>query len=511
MASEKLTDRRVETAKCPQGIDRVEIWDALLPGFGLRLTKNGVKTWCVMYRLDGKKCRMTLGAYPRVSLADAREAAKEALKLVAQGKDPVLIAKLAKETETRKRADTVKALLDAYETQYVIAHNKSHEALYTLRAKLARWNDLPVADITKEMARKLLSDVKRQSNEAGTRGVIANRTFSYARACWNWATREDLATSNPFAGLTRAVPEIPRDRCLTNAEIARLWPAWLTLGEPFGHFFRLLLLLGQRRGETAAMKWADLDDLDGTEPTWRIPAELSKNDQPHTVPLSPAAVAIIKQLRAKADPGTKWVFPAGRGSVECISGFSKGKTRGDALANRPKAGEAPLPDGNLFVTPYVIHDLRRSAATGMAKLGVAPHIIEATLNHKSGSLSDIAKVYNTFNYLPQGRAALTLWACNVLYITGTTAGDLKAAGYKLVDMKAVGIPAEELKAAEYSPDELKAVGFTARELKDAKFSAADLSQVGFTRKDLKDAGFSCEEIQALDAAGSNIVHLHAAG
>ena len=361
------------------------------------------------------------------------------------------------------------------------------------------------------MARKLLSDVKRQSNEAGTRGVIANRTFSYARACWNWAIREDLATSNPFADLTRAVPEISRDRTLSDAEINRLWPAWLTLGEPFGHFFRLLLLLGQRRGETAAMKWNDLNGLDGAEPTWLIPAELSKNSEPHTVPLSPAVVAIIKELRAKAEPGVEWVFPAGRGSVECISGFSKGKARGDDLANRPKEGEAPLPDGRQFVAPYVLHDLRRSAATGMAKLGIAPHIIEATLNHKSGSLSDLAKVYNTFNYLPQGRAALTLWACKVLYVTGTAAGDLKAAGYKLVDMKTVGTPAEELKAAEYSPDELKAVGFTARELKDAKFSAADLSQVGFTRKELKDAGFSCEEIQALDPGASNIVYLPVAG
>jgi integrase len=185
---------------------------------------------------------------------------------------------------------------------------------------------------------------------------------------------------------------------LTDAEIAALWPATDQLGYPFGQLVRLLLITAQRRDEVAHMRWSDLD-LDNR--VWTIPRERTKSDRLQQVPLSSLAMEVLAETPRLGD----YVLSSGVRGDKPVSGFSVAKKRLDAISG---------------LAEWRLHDLRRTAASGMAKLNVPPHIIEKVLNHSTGTVSGVAAVYNRYGYLDEKRDALEAWSKMMTEIISST-------------------------------------------------------------------------------------------
>jgi len=374
----KLTMRYVENVKPPKH-GRLSIWDRSLPGFGLRISDKGRKSWVVMYRHEGRQCRMTIGTYPVFSLAEAREQARSVMRDVELGLDP-----RAQEEET-----TSPLLLDVIEQLiaiYARPRNRSwKEAERTLRVNAAPYlGNRPISEFSK-------LDISKVLDAHVARGVpmVGNRTLAHMRKLFNWCVDRGLLESSPANGVKAPAKEVARDRVLTDDEIKRVWKACDEECWPFGPLYKLLLLTGQRRGEAARMKWSDV-----REGIWTIPAEHSKNGRAHKVPLSPQAVEVLEGLPQIASQ--ELVFSTnGRTPV---SGFTVVKKRIDDLSG---------------VSDWRVHDLRRTAASGMARLGVAPHVVEKILNHTSGTISGVAAVYNRYGYEEEKRDALCLWAAKL--------------------------------------------------------------------------------------------------
>jgi len=199
-----------------------------------------------------------------------------------------------------------------------------------------------------------------------------------------------VATGNPALGMFKPPQAKARDRVLTDDELRRFWPVTVALDYPFGPILQLLLLTGQREGEVAGMRWSELSaDL----ATWMLPGGRTKNGRSHVVPLPPMARRIIEAVHIAIE-GCPLVFTTNGRTTP--SGFSKVKRRLDAQMS---------PDA-----PWRLHDLRRTAVTGMSEIGIQPHIVEATVNHISGYKAGIAGVYNRAEYLPERKAALERWA-----------------------------------------------------------------------------------------------------
>jgi integrase len=259
---------------------------------------------------------------------------------------------------------------------------------------LPAWKGRTVHDITKRDVIDLIEGIEQD------RPVLANRVLAAVRKWFNWLAARDVIKASPCAGVVPPAKETARDRRLTDGEIKVLWAACGKgesdggggIGEPFGSFVRLLLLTGQRRGEVAGMRRSELD-LD--KRLWVIPAGRSKNKRPHAVPLARQAVAIIEGIKRieKSD----YVFTT-TGNTG-LGGFSRAKER---LDQRMKP-----------TTAWSFHDLRRSAATGMADIGIPPHIVEAVLNHISGARAGVAGIYNRAAYVAEKADALQRWADHV--------------------------------------------------------------------------------------------------
>ena len=188
---------------------------------------------------------------------------------------------------------------------------------------------------------------------------------------------------------------------LSDDEIRWFWQATGGLGWPFGPLFRLLLATAQRRDEAAGMAWSELDFA---ERVWRIPRERAKNDRPNDVALSQLALEIISDLPKTSE---RLVFST-TGSTS-VSGYSRGKANVDGLMEAARRAELKLPKSKDGIAPWTLHDLRRTAATGMARLNIAPHVVDKILNHVSGTIRGVAAVYNRFGYEPERAAALEAW------------------------------------------------------------------------------------------------------
>lgn len=280
-----------------------------------------------------------------------------------------------------------------------MAYPKASGAPTETRGGLAqRWADREVRDVDAHDIYSVVDEARR----IGTPGIVArNRGISEARArdlhsalssMFGWLHRHRLVDVNPAANVFRPVSSPPRDRVLSNDEIRRFWLACNAVAEPFGTVFKLLLLTGGRLNEVAGMRHEELRD-GGT--SWHIPAARTKNKRAHVVPMPPLARGVIATVPRVE--GAAHVFTTtGRTP---ISGWSKIKRCLDAAM-----GELP---------PWRLHDLRRTAVTGMAELGIAPHVIELCVNHVSGSRGGIAGVYNKSELLPERRAALERWATHI--------------------------------------------------------------------------------------------------
>jgi integrase len=388
MPTVKLTDAAIQRIKVPDGA-RIDFFDATLPGFALRAsgatksTPQGRKTWTLHYRFGGTQKRLTLEPqYPALGLAAARRKAGDALAKLAEGSDPGAAKAEAKEKAARA-PDTMANIVELYIRRGLEGRKKAPRYIEETRRNftnhvLPRWGTRDIKSITRRDVIELLdavmdggtetkgADGKRRKLPGGP--VSANRTLAAIRALFNFALSRDVITATPVARMQLPAEETPRDRTLTADEIRAIWAAADGLEYPFGPFFQLALVTGQRRAEVARMRWADLD-LD--DRIWTLPADVTKAGRTHIVPLALLAIEILQGLPRKnftADRVTKptrYVFTT-TGDLP-ISGFSKAKPRIDQAVAKARDGVSP--------PPWTIHDLRRTAATEMGRLGAPEFII----------------------------------------------------------------------------------------------------------------------------------------
>lgn len=420
MPTLKLTQAAVNNLKPPER-GRIEVWDSQLPGFGLRISDTGRKTWQAFYRVDGKMVREKLGTLAQIqNVADARELARQSMTKARAGAHPVE-ERRNREEEERRRAEadearnrnTLAAAVDCYlaerpadksrrpmraeylaETARTLERNVKHTALGTR----------PLDEITGDDIKRLVRGIAKNAPSQ------ANHTLAYLKAMLGWAVDEGLIEKNPTLGLKMPAQKVERERALGDEEIRAFWLACDRIGWPFGPLAQLLLLTAQRRDELAHATWGEFD-----KQTWTLPGERTKNGRAHIVHLAPLAVEIFEKLPHLT--GKKgWVFTTCLGGADTpVSGFGRGRQRITA-AMIAISGEE--------VAPFTLHDLRRSAATGMAALGIAPHVVDKILNHSSGKISGVARIYNRYEFVAERKAALEAWASHVDRLIRPTASNV---------------------------------------------------------------------------------------
>lgn len=395
------------------------MWDqgkGSIAGFGLRVSPGGSKAYVLQYRMSGAKSdrRYTIGRHGPWTPDKARERAAELRRLVDTGVDPFEADEAAHKGRERERVANLERAFDVVADSWLKSYKLDRHG------KPRRQSSVNLATT---VARHLKAQFgSRRIDELGRADIIAaldaiapgkvamrSSVFSYGRILWKWAFARELVDVIPFAALSAPAKPVSRDVILTDAELPIIWRATRKVEYPFGPAFRLLLLTGQRRSEVFGMTW---EELDKKAATWTIPADRAKNGQTHVVPLSDLAVAEITAMLTQ--PGQKapenWpkrglVFTTNNKTA--ASGISKAKLRLDAAANEI-AGE-----GGAKVSEWRLHDLRRTVATGLQKLGVRMEVTEAVLNHISGSKAGIVGIYQRHDWADERRAALDLWAAHV--------------------------------------------------------------------------------------------------
>jgi integrase len=391
MATTTLTARnigRLTAGKAARG----EFWDDSLPGFGLRVTPNGIRTWTVRYRHNGRLHRLTIGRYPKLSLADARERGRAALRRAGLGEHPA-----GDKLQARAReADTVGALVDAYEKSGASARRSWKETKRILSVDvLPAWKARPVREITRRDVRDLVE------RKAATAPVMANRLLSTLSALFNFALDREWIESNPAHRMPPPTKEQSRDRVLSAEELRELWPALHETeaekdGKPLPRLtptlndaFLTMLLTAQRLGEVCRMRWQDVDLKQGW---WTIPGAFTKNGTDHRVPHTTTVLELLKARQKTAKDGAIFVFS---------------NRKGTSVAARARKAASALSEGLSF--SFRAHDLRRTAASGMAEAGVPREHLAHVLNHRSVTHASVTAIYDRYTYDREKTTALESW------------------------------------------------------------------------------------------------------
>lgn len=384
-----LTDRFVAGTKTGT---RTEFFDSRVTGLSLRISPTA-KSWAFHFTTAaGKRARLTLGPFPAVTLAGARGLALEAQAAVQAGADP---------RTSKAGAMTVATLVESYLAKHVRPNLRSAKQV----ERRLRKNVLPLVGSVR-LADLHRRDINRVLDQIVGRGrlVEANRVFGDIRAVLRWAVARGDLDRDPGAGMDAPSPTRWRDRVLNDAEIRRLWhvlPTALPRQIDCQRVLRLCLLTGQRVGEVAGMR---RDELDLNTRTWVLAGVRTKNGHPHSVPLSDPAVGIIEQALADA------------GDRPCL--FALPPVAVARFVERAQAKFGIMP-------AWVAHDLRRTALTQMAALGVEPVVLGHVANHRTTTRAGVTlSVYVKHSYDAEKRRALTLWADRLGAIIGNTGADV---------------------------------------------------------------------------------------
>jgi integrase len=359
-------------------------WDAGLPAFGVKVTPKGRKVFVVLYRVAGAGSRLrkyTIGPYGKVTLAMARAQAQKIFAARLEGRDPA-----AEKREARRKivVDRVDDLLEAFIQQRVSSLRSARAVSNRLRREIgARWAGKSIHDIKKRDVVDLVTEISIRS--AG----VAHETLKLLNAFLRWCVGRGVIDFSPAEGVQSYWREKSRSRVLGDPELGAILRAARDFVFPYGAIVELLALTGQRREEVAQMKW---DEIDGASLTWCIPAERSKNGRAHVVHLSEEALEVIRRCPRR----NALVFATLRGNR--AQDFGKHKARLDQLSG---------------VTDWWLHDLRRTLVSGLARLGVPPHVADKILNHQSGTISGVAAVYQRHEFLAERKQALEIWGNHV--------------------------------------------------------------------------------------------------
>jgi len=373
---------------------RFELTDG--KGLVLLVLPSGSKSWLLRYQFGGTPRRITLGAYPAMSLLQARNEAEATRNIIRQGIDPA--AKRAEEKIAHKNAPTISDLLEEY-WDMELKNSPSGKERRRLVEKdvLPLWSKRKVAEITRRDAVLLLDGVRERAP------VTGNRLQGVLIRMFNFAAERGVLEHSPLLGL-RKKKEQPRSRVLADKEIKMLWDALALENSAMDIYhtsklaLKMILLTGQRPGEVCGMTWKEIDDN-----TWNIPAGRMKSKEPHTVPLNTMALEIIAQARRYSPPESAFVFKSSHLKEAPITTHSLSKA---ILRHWPEMG---------ITERFTPHDLRRTLRTRLAELGVDDVVAERVLGHK---LQGIMAVYNRHGYDAEKRTALKKWEKRLHNIVG---------------------------------------------------------------------------------------------
>jgi integrase len=404
-----LTQAALESLK--PGKKRCEIPDGGKNG-GLYfiMQTSGAASWAYRYRFDGRARKLTLGPFPALTLAAARDAAVKARASIADGKDPgeekqekrraaqaaakqAALAK-AKAAEEAAPPDLVKAVAGSFVKRYAKVKMRRRSWMEAQRIfehdVVPKWGKRRLSTI----GRADINDLVDAVMDRGT-PIMANRVLGTLKTMGRWAVERGIVDRNPFSDIRQPAPTSERDRVLDDRELAALIAAADAEPYPGGPMVRTLLMTAARRAEVAELVWSELD-LDAK--VWTLPASRAKNKREHKVPLPDGLVDMLRGLPRFA--ASDFVFS---------STGKHGLTKFHPLKRRlDRAMAAQL--GVDAVKPWVLHDLRRTAATNFQKLGTRFEVAEAILNHVGGSRAGVAGIYLRHDWADEKRAALDAWA-----------------------------------------------------------------------------------------------------
>ncbi|MBN8955805.1 MAG: integrase arm-type DNA-binding domain-containing protein [Rhizobiales bacterium] len=382
MPTIKLTKSAID-ALTPESKDAVH-WDAALPGFGLKITPKGRKVFIVLYRTKGGGSRLrkyTIGRYGSVTLHQARAAAQRIFAARLDGRDPA-----TEKLEARRRhvVDRVDDLVETFITEHLSKLRSGDPVARLLRQEfLPKCGSRSVHDLKpRDISDIVFAMAARRTAYSGHKLLKAIKRF------FSWCRGRAILEVSPALAIVSPGKSNARDRVLSDDELRQVLRGTRQIGGAFGAIVEFLALTGQRREEVAQMTW---DELDLSRRLWVLPARRAKNGKPHTIHLSREAMRIIAQ-RERSGP---FVFSATQFSFQRYGEYKK---RLDKVCG---------------VTHWQLHDLRRTCVSGMAGLGIAPHVADKILNHQSGTISGVAAVYQRHEFLAERKEALERWGAHV--------------------------------------------------------------------------------------------------
>jgi len=360
----RLTELSVRNAQPPES-GQYTLWDATFRQFGLRISQGGTKTFTVMH--GPLRERVTVGRYPTISLAQARARAKEIV---------------ADRTLNAHRPPSI--TFDDAQQKFFLAQRQKNKV-----STVAQYERLFKRHLLPRLCRRKLADIKPHDithiiDRILTTPSECNHAHSAAQTFFRWAVRRHYIDRSPMEGMEKPTKYHPRERTLTDDELRAVWRAAQEYGYPFGTIVQLLILTGQRRSEIGKLKWSYLGKDNVT-----LPPEIVKNNRAHTFPLGTTAAHILEHAPRLGD----FVFMARWNDKPCNGWQSCTFT----LMKKCRTSH------------WTLHDLRRTFATNLAALGVAPHIVERLLNHTGGTISGVAAIYNRHAYMAEMLEAIQKW------------------------------------------------------------------------------------------------------
>ena len=381
----KLTDKFLKSLK-PPAAGRLLVLDAAAPGLRLRVTATGAKSWLMRYRPRGQAQKgATLGPYPSITLADARQRAAEIAAAAKKGRD--LIEEEERQAEAAEAAKAKARTVATVSEDFLKASGRLKS--YRQRKSYIKNHILPaigeriVGEIRRADVVELLDDVEHKR----ALGQTVNRVRETLLAFFEFAVERQLADVNPVAGTKRRKVEIKRSRTLSPDELRTLWVGLASLPDPIPAFIKTLLLTGCRREEARGMRW---DEVNLDAALWVIPAARTKNGRPQGVPLGTAMLEVLTAVPRRG------AFVFTRDGERPVAGMSDLKAAVDNASD---------------ITGWRLHDLRRTLRTSLAQFGVTHEVAELTIGH---TLPGLVQTYNRHAYADEKRAALQRWADHVL-------------------------------------------------------------------------------------------------
>src|SRR4030081_2787693 len=379
----KLTKSAIDAL--PTSSSDVVYWDTASPGFGVKVTPRGRKVFIVLYRTAGagsKLRKYTIGPYGHVTLHQARVAAQKVFAAKLEGRDP---AAEKREAKRRVVADLVEDLLETFITQRLSQNRSAAETSRLLRREVGKpWAGRSIHTIGKRDVVGVVSAIVQRVAPGA-----ANKTLKSLKTFLRWCVGQAVLDQSPAEGVPLPTKEVARDRVLDDSELTQVILAARNIGGPYGAIVELLSLTGQRREEVACLHW---EELDLAQRIWMIPKARTKNAKAHIVHLSRQALAVLK----RADQRGPLVFTLL--GIKPFQDFTNAKRRLDQLSG---------------VTRWRLHDLRRTCVSGMARLGIAPHVADKILNHQGGTISGVDAGDQRHEYLSERQKAWDLWGLHI--------------------------------------------------------------------------------------------------